>query len=262
MPKVPPESEPPLVSVLFITCNRAQTLVATVESFVHRVTYPRDRLELILCDDASDGWHRSISDRLAFDKTVRAATNVGLGANQNAGMRAARGKFILTLQDDCMLTGDGDFLHRTVTAMMADPTISMVAYRERPELPVLERRTVAGESLVIYGTALDARGCGDYAYSDQPNVKRADFHDAVGWFQEGVPMMTMELDFQKRVAADASLRVAALTVTDPFTHIGAVFTLNAAQLIAQKLERIYALPILGPAYRAIRTAARQVLRGQ
>ena len=250
----------PLVSVLFITYNRAHTLVATYESFVRRVDYPRDRLELILCDDASDGWHRSIIDRLAFDKVVRPPTNRGLGANQNAGVRAAGGDYILTLQDDCMLAGDGGFLRNTVAAMEAEPSISMVGYRQRPELPVLERRVTPAGSLAVYGTAPNAKGCGDYVYSDQPNVKRANFHDSVGWFREEVPMTVMELDFQRRVAADDSLLVAALAGPDPFAHIGAPFTLNEAQLRAMRLERSFEIPLIGPAYKKLRAMARKTLR--
>ena len=260
MPELPAAAELPKVSVLFITYNRAHTLVATYESFVHRVDYPRDRLELILCDDASDGWHRAVIDQLAFDKVVRADRNRGLGANQNAGVRAAEGDFILTLQDDCMLTGDGDFLRRTVAALASDPGISMVAYRARPELPVLEQRTILGGSLLIYGTAPRARGCGDYAYSDQPNVKRANFHARVGWFREGVAMAAMELDFQQRVAAEPSLNVAAMVGPDPFTHIGAAFSLNDAHARATRLQQAYTVPIVGPAYRFVRTLARRALK--
>lgn len=248
-------TELPRVSVLFITCNRAHTLVATYESFVRRVEYPRERLELILCDDASEDWHRAIIDQLAFGKVVRADRNRGLGANQNAGVRAAAGDFILTLQDDCMLTGDGDFLRRTVAAMVDDPSISMVAYRERPELPVLERRATQGAKLLIYGTASGASGCGDYPYSDQPNVKRADFHDAVGWFREGVAMTVMELDFQRRVSAEPSLVVAALVGPDPFAHIGAPFSLNPAHAGAGRRERLYRMPLIGLAYRIVRRSA-------
>lgn len=258
MPELSPAAALPVVSVLFITSSRAHTLVATYESLVHRVDYPRDRLELILCDDASEGWHRAVIDQLAFDKVVRADRNRGLGANQNAGMRAAGGDFILTLQDDCMLTGHGNFLRRTVAAMADDPAISMVAYRERPELPVLERRTTPGGTLLVYGTAPSARGCGDYAYSDQPNVKRADFHDTVGCFREGVAMAVMELDFQRRVAAEPSLVVAALVGPDPFTHIGAAFSLNEAHARAMRLEWLYRVPVVGPAYRMLRRRARRL----
>ncbi len=251
-------AELPLVSVLFLTYNRAHTLIATYESFIRRVNYPRDRLELILCDDASEEWHRAIIDGLAFDKVVRADRNLGLGANQNAGVRAAGGDYILTLQDDCMLTGDAGFLRRTVAAMESDPVISMVAYRERPELPILDRRTSPAGLLLVYGTAPGARGCGDYAYSDQPNMKRADFHHTVGWFREGVAMTVMELDFQRRVAAEPSLVVAALTGPDPFAHIGESFSLNPAHARAKQRERLYRLPLIGPTYRALRHSARRL----
>ncbi len=252
-------TELPLVSVLFITYNRAHTLVATYESFVRRVDYPRERLELILCDDASDDWHRSIIDQLAFDKVIRPTVNSGLGANQNAGIRAAGGDYILTLQDDCMLAGDGEFLRNTVAAMEAEPSISMVGFRARPELPVLESRATPAGSLVVYGSARNAKGCGDYAYSDQPNVKRPNFHDSVGWFREQVPMTVMELDFQRRVAAVPTLLVAALAGPDPFSHIGTPFTLNDAQLRAKRLERAYAIPVIGPAYRRLRATANAII---
>lgn len=248
----------PRVSVLFITCNRAHTLVATYESFVRRVAYPRDRLELILCDDASSGWHRAIIDRLAFDKVVRSDSNRGLGANNNAGIAAAEGDFILSLQDDCMLIGDPDFLLKTISAFSEHPSVTMVGFRERPELPVIESLTIKTGKLLVYGTAANPRGCGDYAYSDQPHVKRRDFHARVGRYRENSPMAQMEMEFQRRVSACPGIKVAALCGPDPFSHIGGPFSLNEAVARASRREQFYRVPIIGSAYRRIRTHARRL----
>lgn len=254
-------AELPLVSILFITYNRAHTLVATFESFVRRVTYPRERMEFILCDDASDPWHRAISDQLGFDRILRSDRNRGLGANHNAGLRAAQGDYILSLQDDCMLVGDPDFLSRSIAVLEADPALTMIGFRQRPNLPSTKRRTSTGETLMILGTAPNARECNDYAYSDQPHVKRSMLHQRVGLYLEGVPMTKMETEFQRRVAADETIQVAALDAPDPFIHIGSSFTFNEANLRAQRLGRTYRLPVVGPLYQRLRICARRLLRG-
>ncbi|MCU1237285.1 MAG: tuaH, partial [Candidatus Solibacter sp.] len=90
----------PLVSVVVVGYNRLELLRKTITSFLNTTTYPRNSLELILCDDGSP---ESVQDQmrlLPFDVFLMASENRGMGNNTNKGIRAAAGAYILQLQDD------------------------------------------------------------------------------------------------------------------------------------------------------------------
>ena len=132
----------PKVSIVFLTYNRAHTLVATYETLLALTDYPRERLELILSDDGSDARNRQIMDCLDFDRRLISKSNAGLGANSNKGVGAASGDFILQVQDDWILTGRSDYLRRAVEVLQSMPDVGMILFRDRPDLPILERRRI------------------------------------------------------------------------------------------------------------------------
>ncbi|SDR64033.1 Glycosyl transferase family 2 [Rhizobiales bacterium GAS113] len=236
----------PKVSVVFLTYNRAHTLVATYETLLALMDYPRDRLELILSDDGSDARNKRIIERLDFDRWLISKTNAGLGASSNKGIRAASGDFILQMQDDWILTGRRDFLRKAVEVLQSMPDIGMILFRDRPELPVRERRQFGGLAVDLLLDRVNAKGVimrvGDGAYSDNPHLKRRDFHQIVGQYAEGVPMAKMELEMQKQVCAQTTYRVATIGGMNVFKHIGDRFSFDPAKRFAPKLDLIRQFP--------------------
>ncbi|SEF14552.1 Glycosyl transferase family 2 [Rhizobiales bacterium GAS191] len=236
----------PQVSIVFLTYNRAHTLVATYETLLALTNYPRDRLELILSDDGSDTRNRQIMDCLDFDRRLISKSNTGLGASSNRGVRAASGDFILQLQDDWILTGRSDYLRRAVEVLQSMPEVGMILFRDRPDLPVHERRQFGDLGVDILADRVDAGGMlnrvTDGAYSDNPHLKRRDFHQIVGPYAEGVSMAKMEFEMQKQVCAQSTYRVAAIKGMDVFRHIGDRFSFNPGYKHASRVERIKRLP--------------------
>jgi glycosyltransferase involved in cell wall biosynthesis len=219
--------------------------VATYETLLALSDYPRDRLELILSDDGSDTRNRKIMDCLDFDKRLLSKVSAGLGASSNKGMAAASGDFILHLQDDWILTGRRDFLRRAVEVLQSMPDVGMVLFRDRPDLPVVERRQMGALKVNILADRLDGRGViarlADGAYSDNPHLKRQDFHQTVGPYVEGVSMSKMELEMQRQVCA-SRYRVATIEGMSVFKHIGDRFSFNPGYKHARNVERISRLP--------------------
>lgn len=234
----------PLVSVVFVTYERPHTLVATVETFLAFTDYPRDRLELILADDASGPAARRVHDALPFDKRVVAPRNAGLGANQNRGIAAARGDYVLMLQDDFMLVGRHDYLKVALGVLGDALDIGMILFRERDALPDREERNVAGELVWLLGSSDKApiKCVAQGSYSDNPHLKRRDFHDVVGRFVEGVPMTDMELAMSRAVAAQDHYAVAIVDGVAPFKHIGDRFSFNPGIRRHARIEAIETLP--------------------
>ena len=251
----------PRVSVLFVTYNRAHTLVATYESFLAFTDYPRDRLELVLCDDGSDRWHRRIADSLDFDVRLADRKNRGLGANCNRGIDAAGGDFILQLQDDWLLIGPPDYLRNAVAALEAFDDVGLVAFRRRPALPVVETRALEGGPLRLVAPASDPDGrdfsVADGTYTDNPHLKRRGFHDLVGRYREDVPMHEMELAMCRAVARlHPRLKVAVLGDRDHFRHIGAAHSFNPSERRGRLIARWERFPPARLALRLARSARR------
>ncbi|WP_084250887.1 glycosyltransferase family 2 protein [Sphingomonas pruni] len=236
----------PKVSVLFLTYNRAHTLVATYESFLARINYPRDRLELILCDDASHEFHQAIIRGLSFDVSLCATRNQGLGANTNKGVRAASGDFILQLQDDWLFVGEPDFLRDVIRTLQCHPDIGMIAFRERSNLAVAETREVDGSQFDILIPDLNDNGeiesVARGVYTDTPHVKRRNFHDIVGYYAEGIPMTKMELAMNRAVSTRADMVVAVKRGPETFRHIGEAYSFNPGAKREQLIQRIGAIP--------------------
>lgn len=254
----------PKVSVLFLTYNRAQTLVATFESFVARIDYPRERLEFILCDDASHEFHQTINRALDFDVKLCARRNQGLGANTNKGLRAATGDFILQLQDDWLFVGEPDFLSVTIRALQANPDIGMIAFRERPNLAVAETREVGGSQFDVLIPVLDNNGevehvgCG--VYTDTPHVKRRNFHDIVGYYAERIPMTGMELAMTRAVSTRPDMVVAVKRGPEVFRHIGDAYSFNPGARRARLIQRLAKIPGGSALFALVRAAKRAVSR--
>lgn len=225
----------PRVSVVFVTYNRPHTLVAAFESFVHGVDYPRDHLELILADDASDRVARHVINVLPFDVRCYARRNGGLGANANRGVRAASGDYVLFLQDDWMFVRRPSFLREAVAVLERWPDIGLVLLRDFGDAAD-ERRE---------GAKLIAPGEGRVVYSDNPHLKRRDYHEVVGWYREGTPMTITERDMVRAVEGQTRYRTAVLEGADPFVHIGERWSFNPGQRRARLEQLIRRLPLGG-----------------
>lgn len=102
------ETVVPLVSVVVVTRNRASLLRQAIASIANQ-DHPEDRLEVVLVDDASDDpehltYLGELQTGLFKSRTWRVIRleppGLYLGGARNAGWRAARGDWILFMDDD------------------------------------------------------------------------------------------------------------------------------------------------------------------
>jgi glycosyl transferase family 2 len=116
----------PTVSVGIPTYNRAEGLQRALESVLAQSE--RD-IEVIVADNASsDETSRVVELAAARDPRVRSITqprNVGLTANFNTVLQAARGRYAMVLADDDWL--EPDYLARCRAALDADERLALVA---------------------------------------------------------------------------------------------------------------------------------------
>jgi len=215
--------EGPVVSVVLISYNRVQYLRRSLEAFRDCCTYPN--LEFILSDDGSTPEQQALMRRLPFDTFVMATKNEGMGANQNKGIRAARGQFIFHLQDDFVCQKRCDFIQESLEVFHEVPEIGYIRYGDVSHLKCYKPLTTSsGLRVRSFDWQQDDPEFGIYVYSDRPHLKRREFHETMGWYAEGLPVGQTEDEFCRRCLTVAPWGVGYIEGYDLFETIGVLST--------------------------------------
>jgi len=96
-------AEEPLVSVIVVVWNRAELTFKCLQAVARQADVP---LEIIVVDNASSDDTRRLLDRASGLTAIRNPTNVGFTVAANLGAKAARGEFLLFLNNDAVLASD------------------------------------------------------------------------------------------------------------------------------------------------------------
>jgi GT2 family glycosyltransferase len=96
----------PLVTVAILAYNRREPLAETLQTLTEHLDYPRERLEIIVVDNAStDGTAEMVRTRFGSVDLIVSPANEGI-AGWNRAFERGRGDFFLVLDDDCHVSGD------------------------------------------------------------------------------------------------------------------------------------------------------------
>jgi glycosyltransferase involved in cell wall biosynthesis len=256
-------AEWPMVSVVFVTYNRLQTLRPTFDSFVRFTDYPRARLQLIVTDDGSPEPVQGAIRAMPFGVHVFGGKGGDLGANQNRGIAAASGDYVLHLQDDLICHGPPDYLRRAVMIMEGVPEIGMVVLNQYfPTAPVREVRQVLANEVTIYvnDPGRQIKAVGQHPYTDRAHLKRMAFVRHIGPYKERVPMWESELDYSQRVNAQTKYFVGDVDGLNVFEHIGAELSFNTGNLNARLGRQLDKLPFGRTLLRSYQALKQRVMR--
>lgn len=154
----------PALSIVLLNWNGAHLLPACLDSL--RAQTFQD-YEIIVPDNGStDGSLELLAARYPEAEVIRLPRNLGFSLAMNAGIRASRGRFVLSLNNDTEL--DPRCLEELAAAMCADDRVGMCApkmvYHDDPTLI-----NSAGHACTADGWVYDiGRGQPDGAWFDQP----------------------------------------------------------------------------------------------
>ena len=220
----------PKVSVIFVTYNRLVTLIPTVESFLNNTEYPREKLELIVTDDASPVEVQNEIRSMPFDVFCLNSKNRGLGANVNNGLSSASGEYVLQIQDDWRCLGPGNYLKRAIDTLEAFSNIGMIILKPHTNrLKLLHKKVsfMQDEFFVFENRPHEEiTKVGECAYTDWPHLKRKGFILDVGMYLEGKPMWDVELDYSQRINNQNTWKIADCENLYIFDHIGEDYSYN------------------------------------
>ena len=141
------------VSVIVLNWNGKHHLERCLSS-VLKQTYPN--FEVVLVDNASiDGSVEFVREGFPEVRIIRNEENLGFAAGNNVAIRATRGNYIATLNNDTRV--DPHWLEELVSAAEADPKVGMCSskmlFLHRPDII-----NSTGISLDKAGIAWDRRG--------------------------------------------------------------------------------------------------------
>lgn len=213
----------PPVAVLVVTYQRIEILQRTLGGLLQNLTYAGPLRYVIADDGSTDGTHEMIDSLrdAGLDAVLVASNRNGLGANTNAGLRAAfhMTDLVLQLQDDMFLQH-----HLDLTAHV-DRLLS------HPDDGFIRLWGVGGHryTATLDGSYWRVSWESDELYipSDRPHLKHRRFVEAAGYYPEGFPTAATEEVFchQAKNAARAGgvpfvLVPHALDVESNFSHEG------------------------------------------
>ncbi len=119
-------SDKPLVSIVIPNYNQADYLLACLESIRRHTSEPH---EIIIVDNGSTDHAPERAKQLGWNEiqVIENESNIGFGPACNQGIRAARGKYIVLLNNDTLVT-EG-WLERMRNAAHSDPRLGLVGPR-------------------------------------------------------------------------------------------------------------------------------------
>lgn len=147
----------PLVSIIVVNYNGKRHLRECFNSLQNQ-SYPRDRFEVILVDNAStDGSVEYIRESFPWVRILQLDKNYGFCRPNNEGVKIARGEYVVLLNNDTVVT-EG-WLSELVKGVLADDEViccaSKMLYYDRKDLI-----NTAGGKITIIGGGF-YRGYGD-----------------------------------------------------------------------------------------------------
>ncbi len=146
------------ISVVTSTYNRSEMLLQCLDA-LDAQTLPRETYEVLVVDDHSpDNTEEVMTQRVQrigeqYVRYFRQQENRGPGAARNVGIRNARGKWVLFLDDDILVQPDTLALHLQAHAEMSDSCIAVMGWtRVAPEVtitPLMRTLLVSGKSPLV-----------------------------------------------------------------------------------------------------------------
>jgi GT2 family glycosyltransferase len=113
----------PLVSIIIVNYNGLHFLESCLSSLTIQ-TYKK--FEIVFVDNgSSDGSIGFVREHYPLIRIVETGKNLGFAGGTNAGIRVARGEFILTLNNDTI--ADPQFIENLVKPMASDSRLGMCA---------------------------------------------------------------------------------------------------------------------------------------
>jgi len=200
----------PTITVVILNWNRRDDLRECL-TCIERQTF-RDYEVIVADNHSSDGSQAMLAREFPYVHLIRMPGNVGV-AGSNAAMRAARGQFVVLIDNDMILL-EKDAFSKVVRRFRDRPAMGALAFR------VLDARTNAvSYNSPKYSAGSDEIGYETSAFDGGGVAIRRSVLQEVGYFPEDFFIYQNEIDLSTRIwAAGREIRYFPdITVSHKFS---------------------------------------------
>ena len=118
-----------MLSIVFITCNRKETLIAAIESCHRHISMP---WELVVVDNHSeDKSHEVVADYAKLKNInfnyIYLEKNYGVAKARNIGFDTAKGEVVYFLDDDAVISTSGNCLDNAYNYMISQSKVYVMS---------------------------------------------------------------------------------------------------------------------------------------
>lgn len=111
------------LSIIILTCNQRDLTLRCLSSLRPVMS---DACELIVVDNGStDGTVQAIQTRYPSIRIIRHEANIGVAAGRNSGLRVARGRYLMILDNDTIVTPEA--IHGLLDYLKTHVDVGLVA---------------------------------------------------------------------------------------------------------------------------------------
>jgi len=149
----------PFVSVVVVGFNGEKFIAQLLESLESQ-SYPRNRFEVILVDNASTDNTSKIAESFQKAEIIQLKENTGFAAGNNEGIKKSKGEFVVLVSQDVWV--EKNFLSELVKTMQEKPEAGIVGAAEHPydgTIPkakkIVESSWMGGGAMMIRRKALE-----------------------------------------------------------------------------------------------------------
>ncbi len=151
-----PSPAEPLVSFVVVTWNRREELTDCLQSL--RSQHYANSETLVVDNASTDGTPELVAADFPEVRLLRSAKNLGAVGGRNLGIRAARGDYLILIDDDAHFEGH-DVVEQTLARFEREPVLGAIAFTIRDassgevlgkSIPRRDKRVVPGDFACSY----------------------------------------------------------------------------------------------------------------
>jgi GT2 family glycosyltransferase len=178
------------VSIIIVNWNRLDDVLTNLRYLRRQRGI---RIEMVVVDNGSTDGSAERLSRMSWVRLIRLATNVGPAEARNYGVASAKGKYIVFLDSDAVLSKSG--LFKLVSRMESNPTIGIIGCR------IVNSHTRKTESWIhaLPASSHELREFDTYSFSAAGAIARTQALRAAGPFWDELFIYNEEVDLSIRV---------------------------------------------------------------
>ncbi len=132
------------VSIVIPAYNEEENIEKCIKS-IQKQNYPKNKYEIIMVDDNSKDKTSEIAHRLGV-KVIRNKRNMGIAETMNRGIRASRGKYVITFHSDAEMIGKS-WIKNMLKVLESDEKIGVVT---SDRVPIFKKNISQIEKVHLY----------------------------------------------------------------------------------------------------------------